>query len=111
VKSIDIISFDAFDFLERFILYADNLKGFFKRAGILCWGIVPTQLFTGIETPDFLIRKIKDGINKLVSKGIEEALLSEKLLLSPSCGLGTFTPEKAEKVFKLLSETSSFMRK
>jgi len=111
VGKIDIISFDAFDFLDRLILYADNLKGFFDRGGILCWGIVPTQLFTGEETPQVLIRKIKEGINKLANKGLEQDLLLENLLISPSCGLGTFTPEKSEKIFKLLSEASLLIRK
>jgi len=111
IASMDIISFDAFDYLERLILYSDNLKGFLKRGGILCWGIVPTQLFTGLETPEILIRKIKDGIDKLVKKGLDEDLLSENLFISPSCGLGTYTPEKAEKIFRLLSETASFIQK
>ena len=111
VRGIDIISFDAFDYLERLTLYADNLEKFLRRAGILCWGIVPTQFFLGNETPDLLIRKIKNGINTLVKKGIEEDLLLDSLLISPSCGLGTFTPEKSEKIFKLLSETSLFIKK
>ena len=110
VKNLDIISFDAFGFLDRLILYGDDLKGFFARGGILCWGIVPTQLFSGEETPDLLIRMIKEGIYQLEKKGIGEEVLSDHLIISPSCGLGTFAPEKAEKVFKLLSQTSSLMR-
>lgn len=111
VKTLDIISFDAFEFLDRLILYADNLKEFLRRQGILCWGIVPTQLFAGNETPDLLIRNIKFGIEKLVKKGLEEDLLLENLIISPSCGLGTFAPEKSEKIFRLLDETSSLIRK
>lgn len=111
VPKIDIISFDAFDFLDRLILYGDNLKAFLRRGGILCWGIVPTQLFTGEETAELLIRKIKDGINKLEDKGLGENLLLQNLLISPSCGLGTFTPGKSEKIFKLLYETASLIRK
>lgn len=111
IPKIDIISFDAFDFLDRVILYSDNLKAFLKRGGILCWGIVPTQLFTGEETVDLLIRKIKQGINMLEGKGLEEDLLLKNLVISPACGLGTFTPEKSEKIFKLLYETSSLIKK
>ena len=111
IPKIDIISFDAFDFLDRLILYENNLKKFLKRGGILCWGIVPTLLFTGEESAQLLIRKIKDGINKLKDKGLEEDSLLENLLVSPSCGLGTFTPEKSEKIFNLLYETSSLIRK
>lgn len=107
VSSIDIISFDAYGFLDRLILYADNLKDFFKRGGILCWGIVPTQEFTDKITQDVLIKKIKDGIDTLVKKGLDKDLLLNNLLLSPSCGLGTLDVEISEKVFSLLKATAN----
>ncbi|MFH1458568.1 MAG: hypothetical protein ABIG31_05335 [Candidatus Omnitrophota bacterium] len=111
VRHLDIISFDAFDFLDRMVLYADYLKAFFGRQGILCWGIVPTQLFSGLETAEVLIRKLKGGVNSLVQKGLEENVLFENMLISPSCGLGTFTPEKAQKILTLLSEVSFLIKK
>lgn len=111
VRPIDIISFDAFEFQDRLALYADNLNGFFKRNGTLCWGIVPTQSFSAEETPDLLIRKLKEGIYQLKKKGIKEDLLLHNLMISPSCGLGTYTPEKAEGIFKLLFETANFLQK
>ncbi len=111
INALDIISFDAFGYLDRLLLYANDLKDFFARDGILCWGIVPTQLFSGEETPDLLIRKIKQGIYQLENKAIGEEILSSNLLISPACGLGTFAVEKAEKVFTLLSQTSSLLTK
>ncbi len=111
IDTIDIINFDAFGFLDRLVLYADNLKEFLKRGGILCWGIVPTQEFTDKETADLLIKKINDGIGILAKKGIDRGLLSDRLLLSPSCGLGTLDTKKSEKIFKLLSEVSLSIRK
>ena len=110
IDTIDIINFDAFGFLDRLVLYADNLKRFLKRGGILCWGIVPTQEFTDKETADLLIKKINDGIGILAKKGIDRGLLSDRLLLSPSCGLGTLDIEKSAKIFKLLSEVSLSIR-
>jgi methionine synthase II (cobalamin-independent) len=109
-KDIDIISFDAFDYQDKFVLYADGIKDFLNRGGIICWGVVPTQAFTGEETVEILIRKIRQGIESLAKKGIDEQLLKERLLISPACGLGTFAPQKAEKVFQLLSDTSDFIR-
>jgi len=106
VTSIDIISFDAFSFLERLVLYGENLKKFFKRGGILCWGIVPTQEFTGKETPDALAKRIKAGVDILAKKGLDKELVVENLLLSPSCGIGTLDSSRAEKILKLLSETA-----
>lgn len=111
VNDVDIISFDAFDYLEKFVLYAQDIKKFLERKGIICWGIVPTQGFTGKEDLGFLIRKLRLGIETLVKKGINEDLIKERMIISPACGLGTFAIEKAEKVFCLLSETSEFIRK
>ena len=109
-RGIDIINFDAFNFQERFVLYADNINSFLKRGGIICWGIVPTQEFELNQTPEVLVQKIKSGLDILVKKGIDRALLLERLMISPACGLGTLDIQKADKVFKLLSETSCFIR-
>jgi len=111
VKTLDIINFDAFGFLDRLVLYANNLKEFLKKGGILCWGIVPTQEFTDKETVELLIKKIKDSIDILSKKGLDRDLLLDRLLLSPSCGLGTLDTNKSEEIFKLLSEISLSIRK
>ncbi|MFA5156946.1 MAG: methionine synthase [Candidatus Omnitrophota bacterium] len=109
--AIDIINFDAFSFFERLALYADNLKAFFKRGGSLCWGIVPTTEFKGSETPESLAALVNSGINTLAKKGIDRDLLAKNLLISPSCGLGTLDPAKAEQIFQVLSKTSAFLRR
>lgn len=111
IGTIDIINFDAFSFLDKFVLYADNLNDFLKRGGIICWGIVPTAEFLGSETPDLLLNKIKEGIEILVKKGVGRDLITESLLLSPSCGMGSLDRQKSEKILKLLSETSQVARK
>jgi len=108
-KTIDIISFDAFGFLDRLVLYADNLKDFFKRGGIVCWGIVPTQELSG-QSPDLLLEKIKEGIRVLVKKGLDKDLLLENLMLSPSCGMGTLDIDKTEKILNILSQISEKIR-
>ncbi|MDD5595473.1 MAG: methionine synthase [Candidatus Omnitrophica bacterium] len=108
---IDIINFDAFSFLDKFVLYADNLKGFIKRGGMICWGIVPTQEFSGRESPEFLAEKLENGLSVLEKKGLDKDLLRERLLISPSCGLGTLNTEKATQIFHLLSKTCAFLQK
>ncbi len=108
---IDIINFDAFNFQERFVLYADNLNRFLKKGGIICWGIVPTQEFNADQSPESLAGKIKSGLDILAKKGIDRQLLLERLLISPACGLGTLDAQKAEGILSLLSQTSLFIRK
>jgi methionine synthase II (cobalamin-independent) len=111
IEDIDIISFDAFNFLERLALYADNLKEFFKKGGLLCWGIVPTQEFRDKTDKDSLITKIESGIETLVKKGLDKDLLWNSLLVSPSCGLATLDTQEAEKIFILLQEISDYLKK
>jgi len=111
IAGVDIINFDAFNFQERFVLYADNLNRFLKKGGIICWGIVPTQEFNTDQSPELLARKIKFGLDILVKKGIDRQLLLERLLISPACGLGTLDTQMAEGILSLLNQTSLFIRK
>ncbi|MFA5092591.1 MAG: methionine synthase [Candidatus Omnitrophota bacterium] len=110
-SGIDIINFDAFEFQDRFVLYADNLNCFLKRGGIICWGVVPTQGYTGSQTPQELTQKIESGLDILIKKGIDRDLLLERLMISPSCGLGTLDLPKAEGILNLLNQTSAFIYK
>jgi methionine synthase II (cobalamin-independent) len=110
VAGIDIISFDAFSFTDKLVLYAGDLNNFFKRGGKLCWGVVPSQdipVFPGVES---LLARIEDGIGALIKKGVDQDLARNNLLLSPSCGLGTTDEAKASRVFSSLSEISSVLR-
>ncbi len=108
---VDIINFDAYEFQERFVLYADNLSRFLKKGGVICWGIVPTQSDASQETPEGLCARIKSGLDILARKGIDRDLLLDRLMISPSCGLGTLSERQAEGILGLLGQTSAFIRK
>jgi methionine synthase II (cobalamin-independent) len=110
VKSIDIINFDAFSYLDKFSLYGRDMAQFLERGGYICWGIVPTQEFKPGLTLASLSGRIQAGIDALVNKGVDRALLAEQLLVSPSCGLGTLEPNTADQIFSLLQGLSSYMR-
>lgn len=111
VATIDIINFDAFSFFDRLVLYYNNLKGFFERGGILCWGIVPTQGFNEQQyTAKLLTEKIRYGIKSLLNKGLDKESVVDNLLLSPACGLGTLDIGTTEKIFKALWETAGFIK-
>jgi methionine synthase II (cobalamin-independent) len=110
IETIDIINFDAFAFLDRLILYAADLKRFLQRGGILCWGIVPTQEFTGKEEAATLVKKIEAGIVALEKKGLERELILKDLIIAPSCGAGNLDIRRAAGIFELLSLTASALR-
>ncbi len=111
VGTLDIINFDAFAFFDRLALYGEDLKSFFKRGGALCWGIVPTDESGVLLTKDVLLEKIKQSVNILVNKGLDKTSVTNNFLISPACGLGTLSAEKAEGIFKILSETAVLIKK
>jgi len=111
IDTLDIINFDAFGFLDRLALYVPNLLNFFKRKGILAWGIVPTSEFNDKETSQLLTDRFYKGVELLSKKGIDREALLNNLLLSPSCGMGTLDVGRAENILGTLSEISERIRK
>lgn len=108
--SIDIINFDAFGYWEKLLIYADKLKDYFARGGLLCWGIVPTQEFSGRESAEILVKTIEQAVAAFAKKGIPSETVLDNMMLSPACGLGTLTTEKAEQIFSLLSKISARLK-
>lgn len=107
---VDILSFDAFEFGETIGYYPGQINKFLNQGGVLAWGIVPTSEKINQETADSLLKKLKERVKNLAVKGIDENLIWEKCLLTPSCGTGTLAVNASEKVFHLLSKTSKMLR-
>ncbi len=108
---IDIINFDAFGYMDRIMLYPAEIRKFLDRGGALAWGIVPTGSFTGSETADHLQDKLNSGMKRLESQGVKRDALLRQCLITPSCGMGSLTPDKALAILKLLREVSDRMQK
>jgi methionine synthase II (cobalamin-independent) len=108
---VDIVNFDAFGYMEKVILYPADIKKFFGRGGALAWGVVPTGAFTGNETADLLVSKLEAGIRRLEQAGIDQKTILRQSLITPSCGMGSLTPDQAEAILKLLREVSDQMQK
>ncbi len=102
----DIINFDAFEYMDYFLLYPDDIKRFLKEGGIIAWGIIPTANFTGKETVDELFSKLEQGLGRIHEWGIAPAMLAERSMLTPACGMGTMTPAHAKKTMEILSRLS-----
>lgn len=97
----DIINFDAYNFSESLALYPEAIDKFLKRDGTIAWGIMPTTL--NLEKLDLedLLNRLRTAIKLLVGKGIETELVYQHGLLTPSCGLGSLSPETGEKILKM----------
>ena len=106
----DIISFDAFEYMDYFLLYPDHIARFLKKGGTVAWGIVPTSNFIGNESVEGLFNKLKEGLSRVYEWGVDPAVLSERSILTPACGMGTMTPEAAKKGADLLSGLAEKLR-
>ncbi|MFQ5867176.1 MAG: hypothetical protein ACE5IT_04185 [bacterium] len=107
---VDIISFDAYSYLEAISLYPEKLKEFLSQGRYLAWGIVPASSRAMGEEVRSLIKRFEDGLKLLVSKGVGRERILENLLITPSCGTGTLPVEVAEKVVKLTKGVSDGIR-
>jgi methionine synthase II (cobalamin-independent) len=110
--SLDILSFDTYEYAESLSLYAEEVKEFLRRGGIITWGIVPREADSlAHETAETLVDRLLKAMNLLVDKGISLDDLLEAALISPCCGLGSLSVEDAERALKLTASVSEEMRR
>jgi hypothetical protein len=104
----NIISFDAYDYIDTISLYPGEFTGFLKNGGYLAWGIIPTTDSISEENSDSIKRRFDTNMETL-SKSMPADLLLSQMLLTPSCGTGSRSVEETLKVFCLLSELKRFL--
>ena len=106
---LDILSFDAFGYLEMLSLYPKDLNAFLERGGILAWGIVPTSDAILKEDAQSLVKRFKEWVKTLSKKGTDQTLL-QRAIITPSCGMASLSVPLAEKVCQLTSQVSKRLR-
>jgi len=111
-STADIVSFDAYSYFERFILYKDSIKEFLNAGKIIAWGIVPTLEVDKLEneTTESLINRWKEKAAQLEKLGMDSNQLISQSLITPSCGSGSLSAELAIKVLRLTREVSQQIR-
>jgi len=106
---VDIISFDAYDYLDTVSIYPREFSHFLKKGGYLAWGIVPTTEAIAGEDTASLRQRLHRGI-QLLSQSLPPDLLLSQIMLTPSCGTGSRSIAETEKIFRILSELSTAMK-
>jgi hypothetical protein len=108
---VDVLSYDAYGYFDRLVLYADHLRAFFDRGGILATGIVPTAAeYIATATVDALVEKWYDQTAQLEAIGISRQTVFEQTFITPSCGTGTVSVEQAVKVLELTRDVAEAIR-
>jgi len=100
-SGVDILNFDAFDYAGSLAVYSDQCREFLSGGGWFAWGIVPTSDAIIDADIESIRQRFLDGMDRL-SERIPSDLLRSRILLTPSCGTGSRTPEEAIKIFQLL---------
>ena len=113
---VDILNLDAYGYIENLALYPTELRAFLDRGCAIAWGIVPNNEEIFRVTAEGLAKRLRDGIllvsERAAARGvrIKPAEFNERSLLVPACGLGSTSVEIADRVFEVLSQTTTHMR-
>jgi hypothetical protein len=103
---VDIVSFDAVEYLDYLLLYKNDIKRLLRNGGAIAWGVVPTVSFTGKETIGDLKARLEEGLNTFNTWGLDRDMVAERSLVTPACGVGSIEPALAEEILALLSRLS-----
>jgi hypothetical protein len=94
---IDILNFDAVNYLDRFFLYENGVKRFLKRGGIPALGIVPNN--EELEKPD-AEEILWDRL------GPYRKMLKAGALITTSCGCSGLSEALTQKALELCVRTA-----
>ena len=109
--SLDILSFDAYDYSETLIRYAADVARFLERGGIIAWGIAPAGVVAKAETVGSLVERLHGIIDSLVEAGVPREAVLQSGMITPSCRLGSLAPSLADWILDLTVGVSVEMRR
>ena len=112
-SKIDIISFDAYSFFDKFMLYPEMIKAYLGQGKLIAWGIVPTAKaeLIAAQTTQGLVQLLHDQMDELSRKtGINKDTILSQSFITPSCGTGSLDLDSAKTVLKLTQQVSGAFR-
>jgi methionine synthase II (cobalamin-independent) len=111
--SLDILSFDTYNYAQSLGLYPKEVKALLDRGGAIAWGIVPNdQTWLQKETAASLKDRLEEAMAPFTRNGVPFKQLLRQSLLTPSCTLASLdTPDAAAHALELLAELSATIRK
>ncbi len=109
-SQVQILSLDAYRFGASLIPYAPEVQHFLERGGVIAWGIVPTLDDPFCESVESLLMRLNALWNDLFSKGLDRKTLLRKSMITPACGTGLLTKDRARRIYRLTNELSQHLR-
>jgi hypothetical protein len=105
-----IISFDAYEYGDKFLLYRDELVNYLESGGMIAWGIIPTSEDVNNEDAASLVLKLENLVNRLAGEGIDRETVLKQSFISPSCGLGSIPVERGERIMKMVTAVQEVLK-
>ena len=101
-SNINIVNYDAYNYLDTIFYYPDDLARFLGRGGQIAPGIVPSvQEELAVSTLDTLEKPCRSvsGIRYVAATGTTP---QDEFLITTSCGVGSLSADEARKAMELL---------
>jgi len=110
--SLNILSFDAYNYAQSLSLYPAEVKSLLERNGAIAWGIVPNdEPSLAKETVASLKDRLDEAMAPFTRNGVPFKQLMLQGLLTPSCTLASLSIDAAAQALELLTELSANIRK
>ncbi|MFZ3373113.1 MAG: hypothetical protein WA131_08850, partial [Desulfitobacteriaceae bacterium] len=68
-SEIQVVNFDAYEYMTSMLVLAEPLNRFLERGGVLSWGIIPTNDVVMTENAASLRQRLENNIAYLVKRG------------------------------------------
>ena len=109
---VNIINLDAYGFAQNLSVFYKSISQFLNKGGKIAWGVVPTLDKIALEKADtgLILSKFDAAVNYLTKKGIDEKLIIDNSIITPSCGAGALSKELAQKAMELTKNVSDSLK-
>jgi methionine synthase II (cobalamin-independent) len=109
--TIDILSFDAYNYASSLSTHSARVKSFLERGGSIAWGIVPNEEEALIkESLPSLRDRLEGAMAPFTRDGVKFKQIIAQGLITPSCGLEGLSPEVASLALELTAKLSRDLR-
>jgi len=99
---VDIINYDAFNYLDTIFYFEEDLRRFISRGGRIAPGIVPSsEEVMNATSAD--MERIMETFRSAMSEKVGPQGLRD-LIVTTSCGVGSLRPEEARHAMALLRQ-------
>jgi hypothetical protein len=111
-SGVNIINLDAYTYAQNLSVFGSDVEKFLKNGGKIAWGVVPTLDKNALHAADLdkMINVFEAAVKYLTGKGIDEKMIIDNSLISPTCGAGGLSEELAEKAMRLTRQVSDFLK-